>query len=71
MQVASDWQRRGLGRMLLNKLMAYLRARGTAAIRGECLQENKGMIALARELGFSTKTAPEDIVELALPLRSP
>lgn len=68
LQVASDWQRRGLGRRLMEKLLAYLRARGTVVVAGQCLQENKGMVVLARSLGFSTELAPEDVVQLRLPL---
>jgi acetyltransferase len=69
LQVASDWQRRGLGRRLMDKLLAYLRAHGTVVVVGQCLQENKGMVVLARSLGFSTELAPEDVVQLRLPLR--
>lgn len=68
-QVGSAWQHRGLGRRLMDKLLDYLRARGTAVVVGQCLQENKVMVALARRLGFTTKMGPEDIVQLRLPLR--
>lgn len=71
LQVATDWQRRGLGRRLMEKLLAYLRAHGTVVVAGQCLQENKGMVVLARSLGFTTQMAPEDVVQLRLPLRSP
>lgn len=67
-QVASDWQSRGLGRVLMAKLLAYLRARGTAEVFGQCLQENQGMVALAREAGFEVKPAPDGTISLRLPL---
>ncbi|MCG2594390.1 bifunctional acetate--CoA ligase family protein/GNAT family N-acetyltransferase [Ramlibacter sp. XY19] len=67
-QVASDWQRRGLGRALLRKLLAYLRARGTAEVVGQCLQENAGMLALARSEGFETSPETEGTVRLRLRL---
>ena len=51
-QVASAWQGKGLGRKLLDKLVAYLRARGTREIAGECLPENKDMAGLAKAMGF-------------------
>lgn len=51
-QVASAWQGKGLGRILMDKLLAYLRVRGTAEVAGQCLLENKGMAALARGAGF-------------------
>ena len=51
-QIASDWQGRGLGRLLLRKLLAYLKARGTAEVVGEAFLENTRMAALARHAGF-------------------
>lgn len=66
-QVAGPWQRRGLGRKLLAKLLAYLRARGTAEVVGVCLQDNPGMIALARSCGFDIRTGPDDTMHLRLP----
>ena len=69
-QVGSAWQRKGLGRMLLDKMVAYLRERGTAEIVGQCLPENTAMAALARQLGFVATRAPElGTVELRLALR--
>jgi acetyltransferase len=51
-QISSDWQGKGLGRLLMDKMIAYLRERGTAEMVGECLPDNLGMAALARLLGF-------------------
>jgi acetyltransferase len=58
-QVATAWQGRGLGRMLLGKLLGYLRARGTYEVVGECLPENAGMAALAKALGFDVSLRPD------------
>lgn len=70
MQVASDWQRKGLGRLLLGKLIRYLQGRGTAEMVGQCLRENTGMAALARKVGFDVTAVPlQDTVALRLPLR--
>jgi acetyltransferase len=70
LQVASAWQGKGLGRLLLDKMVAYLRERGTAEIVGQCLPENAAMAALAREAGFEVTPAPQlGIVELRLRLR--
>jgi len=63
-QVAGGWQRRGLGRLLLDKMLAYLRARGTAEAFGTCLEENRGMAALARQAGFEVTPAPEGTLEM-------
>ena len=51
-QVASRWQGKGLGRLLLDKLIRYLKARGTSEIVGQCLSDNPGMAALASHAGF-------------------
>lgn len=66
-QVAGAWQRKGLGAALMRKLIAYLRARGTRELRGECLPNNVGMSRLAHTLGISTPHA-EDTVSLRLRL---
>jgi acetyltransferase len=70
-QVAGGWQQRGLGRLLLDKLLGYLRARGTVEVLGECLQENEGMVALARESGFEVHGPRDGTLRLKLALNSP
>jgi len=67
-QIASGWQRRGLGRILLHKLVRYLRERGTAEVLGQCLVENAGMAALARELGFQVTPHPDGVLAMRLTL---
>ncbi|HWI81112.1 bifunctional acetate--CoA ligase family protein/GNAT family N-acetyltransferase [Ramlibacter sp.] len=68
-QVAGPWQRQGLGRALLGKLLAYLRARGTQEVVGQCLSENAGMAALARQLGFEVTAQPGGVMAMRLVLR--
>ena len=69
-QVASSWQGKGLGRVLLDKLTRYLKARGTAEVVGQCLRDNPGMAALAREAGFEVSAGPSaDTLALRLSLR--
>ena len=70
-QVAPDWQRRGLGRRLLDKMQAYLRARGTGEIVGQCLVENAGMLALARAAGLAVVPEAEGVVGLRATLSGP
>jgi acetyltransferase len=53
--VRSDIKGRGLGRILLSKLIDYLRARGTGEVHGQVLVYNERMLALARRLGFTIK----------------
>ncbi|HET8745351.1 MAG TPA: GNAT family N-acetyltransferase, partial [Ramlibacter sp.] len=67
-QVASDWQHHGLGGRLLDKLLAYLRARGTAEVFGQCLPENEGMAALAREKGFEVRMDRDHTMHMRLRL---
>ena len=66
-QVASGWQGRGLGRLLLARLVEHLRERGTRELVGECLPENTGMAGLARAAGFSVRQR-EGLVEMRLDL---
>lgn len=69
--VRSDIKGHGLGRLLMDKLIAYLRSRGTRRVVGTILRENKGMLVLAAELGFAVQPHPEDpeLREVELPLR--
>ena len=71
-QVASDWQGQGLGRLLLSKLLAYLQTRGTAEVVGEAFLENTRMVALARHAGFEVSPghAP-DMLTFRLQLNAP
>ncbi len=69
LQVATAWQGRGLGRALLDKMLRYLRERGTSEVTGQCLVENKGMAAIARHAGFEMSPGPaSDTVSMRLRL---
>jgi acetyltransferase len=46
--------------MLMNKLIAYCRARGTREIVGEALPQNAPVIGLVRKLGFTVGPVDED-----------
>ncbi|MBI5278015.1 MAG: GNAT family N-acetyltransferase [Burkholderiales bacterium] len=67
-QVASQWQGQGLGRQLMERMIAYLRAHGTAEMVGTCLQENSCMMSLARHLGFAVAPGDESTVSLRFAL---
>jgi len=67
-QLASDWQRRGLGRQLMARLLSYLELRGTQSVTGVCLQENEAMARLARQCGFKVDVGHEGTLELHLAL---
>lgn len=71
-QVAGKHQGKGLGRLLLQTLIAYLKTRGTAELVGQCLPENLRLQALARSLGFDVTSVPgtEGVLQLRLGLRA-
>jgi acetyltransferase len=69
--VRSDMHGRGLGQMLMHKMIAFLTGRGTQRMVGAILHENQGMRELARSNGFVLDAAGSDPdalrVVLALP----
>ncbi|QKJ88329.1 Protein acetyltransferase [Paramixta manurensis] len=70
--VRSDLKGLGLGRRLLEKMIAYTHDHGLQQLNGITMPGNRGMIALARKLGFRVDMQLEDdIVSLALPLKPP
>ncbi|WP_058913184.1 bifunctional acetate--CoA ligase family protein/GNAT family N-acetyltransferase [Entomohabitans teleogrylli] len=69
--VRSDLKGLGLGRRLMEKLIAYTREHGIIKLNGITMPNNQGMIALARKLGFHVDIQLEDgIVSLMLPLQN-
>jgi acetyltransferase len=70
--VRSDLKGGGLGALLMNKLIAHLRTRGTKRLVALVLAENIRMLELARELGFALdEDQPDpDIRRIHLPLAS-
>ncbi|MBU1004064.1 MAG: bifunctional acetate--CoA ligase family protein/GNAT family N-acetyltransferase [Proteobacteria bacterium] len=58
--VRSDYKRRGLGGILMEKLVRYAKTRKTKYMIGEALLENKGMSILAERLGFEVKKNYDD-----------
>jgi acetyltransferase len=67
--VRSDLKRRGLGQLLMQKLIRYCRARGTRELRGTVLARNTAMLELSRLLGFSARASRDDAVEVVLELQ--
>lgn len=69
--VGDPWQGKGVGARLLEKSLRVARSRGIENVWGIVLQENEGMLALARKLGFkiSRSKAPGEM-ELTIDLRS-
>jgi acetyltransferase len=61
--VRSDSKGKRLGMLLMTRIIAYSRARGTRWLIGEALRENTSMIELARRCGFEiTKTEDPGVV---------
>ncbi|MEX2311863.1 MAG: GNAT family N-acetyltransferase, partial [Rhodospirillales bacterium] len=69
MIVRSDIKGRGLGRILLQMMIAYCSKRGTKEMVGQVLLDNEVMLALTSQLGFTRLLVPgEDAYELKLDL---
>jgi len=57
--IADGWQRKGLGRRMMQLLVAAARARGLRVMVGHVLGENRGMLSLCRALGFEIGDSAE------------
>lgn len=51
--VRSDWHGRGVGWLLMEKLVDVARARGIGSLTGLVLRANTNMLAFCRDLGFT------------------
>lgn len=58
--VADDWQHHGLGKLLLRHLIDYARARGVTRLFSMDSMTNTRMRSLARKIGFSERSDPDD-----------
>jgi acetyltransferase len=68
--VRSDLKGRGLGVLMMKKMIRYCRDRGTQCLVGDVLAVNTGMQKLARALGFETARADAaEVVHLRLQLQ--
>jgi acetyltransferase len=68
--VRSDWKGRGVGYLLMQRLIAIARERGIGELFGEVLRENQPMLRMCRELGFTTAPDPRD-AEVMLVRKTP
>jgi len=62
--VRSKQKGQGLGRLLMRALLDYAATRGTQRMYGYVLRENRAMLALARSLGFETRTDADQPSEM-------
>lgn len=67
--VERDWSRRGLGALLMHRLVATCRERGLAELWGYVLVENRPMLRLCSELGFTSRMLPDEPGVAQLTLR--
>ncbi|MCP5164589.1 MAG: bifunctional acetate--CoA ligase family protein/GNAT family N-acetyltransferase [Pseudomonadales bacterium] len=58
--VSDDWQRRGIGRQLMQRLMSVARSRGLEIMEGDVLAQNTKMLRLCTALGFRTEHDSQD-----------
>lgn len=58
--VEQDWTRLGLGALLMQRLVDDCRRRGLAELWGYVLQENRPMLQLCKELGFTQRVMPDE-----------
>jgi acetyltransferase len=58
--VRSDWQGRGVGFLMMTRLIDIAARRGIGELVGEVLRENEPMLQMCRELGFTIAPAPAD-----------
>jgi acetyltransferase len=58
--VRSDWKGRGVGFLLMNRLIAIAQQWGIGELFGEVLRENEPMLQMCRELGFAIVPEPDN-----------
>lgn len=58
--VRSDWKGRGLGYLLMTRLIDIARQGGLGELVGEVLRENVPMLQMGRKLGFTVAPEPGD-----------
>ena len=58
--VADGWRRRGVGKRLLEVLIASARREGLKRLDGEVLAWNQAMLGFVEQAGFQVREHPED-----------
>ncbi len=64
--IVSKQQGRGLGRLLMDRILAYARSRGIKRVFGDVIADNRRMLKLAEDCGFTrtSSAAPTGIVRV-------
>jgi acetyltransferase len=68
--VRSDLKGRGVGRYLMDRLIAYAKARGIEELFGDVLAENSAMLALCRDLGFSLVPSSAGVLRATMAIKT-
>lgn len=68
--IHGDWTGRGLGTLMMRRIIDYARQRGIGELYGEVLAENHVMLKICAALGFSVRCHPEatGLMLVSLPL---
>jgi acetyltransferase len=67
--VRSDLKGQRLGRKLMDKMVGYCRSRGTKRIIGLIMRDNKRMLDMVHDIGFTSHPVPDDdVLEVVLEL---
>jgi acetyltransferase len=69
--VRSDLKGRGVGYLLMGKILAYAADRGIGEVWGDVLADNERMLQMNRELGFTAERHADDpqVVRVRKPLQ--
>lgn len=68
----SDYKGKGLGRVLMEKIIRYCKTRGTERITGQALLNNEAMAGLSRAVGFIVeKNYDDEVYEFDMELNPP
>jgi len=66
--VTDTWQGRGIGRMLMERLIGSAKRRGLKRLEGVVLRANRGMLKFAEQLGFEVRENPDEPEQLTIVL---
>jgi acetyltransferase len=58
--VRTDWHGRGIGYLLMTRLIEVARQWGIGELVGDVLPDNNPILAMCRELGFAISRNPAD-----------
>ena len=58
--VADAWQKRGIGKRLMNALISHLQVSGVKQISGSVLKSNSAMRSFVKQMGFKETNNPVD-----------